>query len=964
MADAIAAKGMFYINASVTNTHGQDRLAEIVIRDNSDILFRDQGWMVHITRFSCSTQQSLHFIDKDDELFITFRYENQNFGNAIRQFTWRATEDVNTLAAFLKQVNDSIPVMDHQNGAVPTAVFTVTQDGRFRLATHNSIGLGPEQYLGIAPSPKFADIVGWDEAELNIAFQASSDLKCRQYIRWYESIFPGTFRGKYLEDGNEDDWTIMHNDMMQYFMWDFCNVQGINVNGTLHTNVGNLAGCGPNGLRRNGAQAGPYLDDWLHPRTAVRQITTFYNMDPVLVTNGGHGRVVGMYRRAGLTVGGTYTLRDSRTGVINTVPVAGTANRERYVVDSNIVMGQICEMRMIAMNSSNRVLRVGRAPDQTAGGGTNQFGRFARLGDSVFISYSQPAQAILHYDESHMLEFKIIRIDEVAPGNYTTWGPPGNVANHYAFDGRQQDLYLDCALPQENHGRMIQNFNVINAGNAGGVNFFGEKILIGTRRMPGDTMIDTQVIQTVAATGAAGEYLLGFVALGWTWLLGDVVVSPTGERGVVTGIIITSSFATVTWPSYVPVQGQTLTHYHKDAFDAVFAEDMRNLRQMSTLTKCLPYDRQGNPQVNGNKIRYIQWFCEHDPLLHDIISRPNILNFHVQKEIKESFFAHQANVQLGHVGGPALLLFFSTDAVTVAAPDYAILPHCTCEDGYWPSGMFSIICEGGKYDTYFQWLSDKLDADTLLSDSGPRLRFSASAAGSRRVDRHQNDANAYWPTVLDVIPGSRSVDGNNRILLAYTDLAQNFTQAQFLGNGTNLNGLHFRTDVANALMLRSIINKKATTSSVITAEANGGYIRLETKTNDAIQSQLSGQVDLAMPWRAINIVSPDLLHEPERSQDANSELPILSSYTLQAQFDPSVDDQGDITGFTSTPHGDMQFSEGGLRRYHRLVKVPGGLRTFSLQAQLSPKDPSKPIKRILLPPGGSFNCQILFLQKH
>ena len=236
--------------------------------------------------------------------------------------------------------------------------------------------------------------------------------------------------------------------------------------------------------------------------------------------------------------------------------------------------------------------------------------------------------------------------------------------------------------------------------------------------------------------------------------------------------------------------------------------------------------------------------------------------------------------------------------------------------------------------------------------------------GSRPCDRGQGDAQAYWPTIVDVIPASRSVDGNNRILLSYTTSDVNFTQAQFLGNGTNLNGVYFRTDGQHALMLRAIINKKAVTSSVVTAEANRSYIRLETLTIDAIQSQLAGQVDIAMPWRAINIVSPDLLHEPERSQDANSELPILSSYTLQAQFDPSVDDQGDITGFTSTPHGDMQFSEGGLRRYHSLVKVPGGLRTFSLQAQLSPKDPAKPMKRILLPPGGSFNCQILFLRKH
>ena len=160
-------------------------------------------------------------------------------------------------------------------------------------------------------------------------------------------------------------------------------------------------------------------------------------------------------------------------------------------------------------------------------------------------------------------------------------------------------------------------------------------------------------------------------------------------------------------------------------------------------------------------------------------------------------------------------------------------------------------------------------------------------------------------------------------------------------------------------MLKAIVGKHATTLSAKTAAENNSYIRLEIASIDSIVSELSGQVDLAMPWRAIDIVSPDLMHEPERSQDANSALPIISSYTLRAQFDPSVDDQGIIQGFTSTPHGDMQFSEGGLRRYHSLVKVPGGLRTFSLQAQLSPKNPEESIKRILLPPGGSFNAQIL-----
>ena len=153
MADAIAAKGMFYINASVTNTHAEDRLAEIVIRDNSDILFRDQGWMVHVTRFNVSTQQSLHFIDKDDDLYITFRYENEFFGQAIRQYTWRAGENVNTLASFLAQINDAIPIMDHPDGAAPVATFSVTQDGKFLLKTFNTFELGPIQFLAEPETP-------------------------------------------------------------------------------------------------------------------------------------------------------------------------------------------------------------------------------------------------------------------------------------------------------------------------------------------------------------------------------------------------------------------------------------------------------------------------------------------------------------------------------------------------------------------------------------------------------------------------------------------------------------------------------------------------------------------------------------------------------------------------------------------------------------------------------------------
>ena len=103
------------------------------------------------------------------------------------------------------------------------------------------------------------------------------------------------------------------------------------------------------------------------------------------------------------------------------------------------------------------------------------------------------------------------------------------------------------------------------------------------------------------------------------------------------------------------------------------------------------------------------------------------------------------------------------------------------------------------------------------------MRFNPGPAGSRSCNRGQGDGVANFPTVLDVIPASRSI--------------ANFTAAQFVGI-TDLNGLDL-----DSSMLRAIINKKATTNSLLAAIENNSYIRLEIRTLDAIQSALAGQVD-------------------------------------------------------------------------------------------------------------------------
>ncbi|HHZ93489.1 TPA: hypothetical protein EYN65_23895 [Candidatus Poribacteria bacterium] len=156
------------------------------------------------------------------------------------------------------------------------------------------------------------------------------------------------------------------------------------------------------------------------------------------------------------------------------------------------------------------------------------------------------------------------------------------------------------------------------------------------------------------------------------------------------------------------------------------------------------------------------------------------------------------------------------------------------------------------------------------------------------------------------------------------------------------------------------VYKSNTTLSIVN---NPAGLNLSIRSNDSFTSELNGQVDLAFPYKSISLTSPDLLAIPERTGDANSLQPILSSYSIPTVFDASAKMTGEVTGFTSTPYGTVTFSEGGSRRYHSLNAIPGGLRQFSVMCVLDPKDDSRAKTRMMIPAGGRFSCQFLFVRK-
>ena len=154
---------------------------------------------------------------------------------------------------------------------------------------------------------------------------------------------------------------------------------------------------------------------------------------------------------------------------------------------------------------------------------------------------------------------------------------------------------------------------------------------------------------------------------------------------------------------------------------------------------------------------------------------------------------------------------------------------------------------------------------------------------------------------------------------------------------------------------------KGNTTLYLKDNING--VNLAVRTGDYIKSERSGQVDVAFPFKSISLTSNDLMAVPERSGDSNQLQPILSSYNIPTMFDAGTSTSGEISNFTSTPYGTVTFSEGGARRYHNLTSIPGGLRQFTVQCILDPKDDSAPKSVLKLPPNGRFSLQMVFVKK-
>ena len=92
--------------------------------------------------------------------------------------------------------------------------------------------------------------------------------------------------------------------------------------------------------------------------------------------------------------------------------------------------------------------------------------------------------------------------------------------------------------------------------------------------------------------------------------------------------------------------------------------------------------------------------------------------------------------------------------------------------------------------------------------------------------------------------------------------------------------------------------------------------------------------------------------------------PIISSFILDATVSGfSCDKSGNIQGYTETPYGTVTYVEN-TRRWHKLAQIPGDLRSFSITAEVTPRDNRLHPEPIMLAPGQTFSWQLIMLKEY
>ena len=1020
MAEALISADHFYINGSQFNNTDVNQDAIISVQDSDDILQRSDDWLVHVTRFSCDSMVSLPYVETDS----TAKWTVKIFGidhAGLETFNFVLDRDYATPLDLINAMNYKSRFRPDAGGSYETYRFSIDAGGRFRRSLPES---GPE-YITYAATPSMNKLLGFDNVTSFLKFTPNYVHQYCNACDWLYvqaqniSTAANIFNGHYFDSMNKVLLRLLNGLEIQTWTRAGVEVDDANlptmVAGFLDT-INLLVGFVPNDRGRTpGPQAttnqalltkgGPVLCEYfdITPNAHHNVDSGFKAFTSKMGWTNGQE-----YDDLGAQYGGLVHFTDLAAATSSiAVPCSnwpirkpgtnGIFAHSRYVYPLDSVFGYSL--------SGHYTMEVAMAGGSSAVVGMNSSSWDANDPTSIRLIHPLISKVKVGDDMWYQDKFPYARgVNQLQP-SLTSRG----FSVHQVLAISEDRLTIRVDFPI---GPLVQ------ASTADPNWATGLDLLFTDRRVPfqsrsvsfndivhiwhevytdeephqAENTISHLQLKANQYTGAAIGDTLYWILDGALQAQGYPIVNVSGSSP---NHIIAYTGRTPT--SVLGFEHDTYGLFiHKRAADlARWAIDVENLKRAATTFSYhqIAYPRGSVvPAATVGRInypaRYQQTYdkanlhkqvqnaakqARSDTLFDNVGSGDGLgITFEgVTEEVLSSIPETAEVVDMGTTTaldfGAHYLIPQGTPAAQQTGSTLGIYRQGTVMFERLPNPFVTVRAYIGQADInnfvkanpmarpWLHFLPGSYHSDITNTTTG-YLTFRAAPAGTTNY-------NMISPLCLGIVaePLFDLFANDAFIFWTPTDPIDNIVPIDMAaGYGQIFSPQAHVTVSYNSLSKPYILGRKELQSSTIAANEE---VRLFSSDSDYIASTLISQVEHIFPFQKIILSSADLRQVPERSADAASRQPILTSYTLTTIIGTSIDSKGESAGGNSAPFGTIYFSETGARRFHHLIKVPGPLRQFKIEANITRKDPSKPETRVLLNPGGHFTCQLLFMKK-
>ena len=161
MAESLLAKDQFYINGSFYNDTDEDQDAVITVKDSADILNRGEGWLVHVTRFSCDSMRSLAYIVADTSATWSI-IAKDTAGTSSHVWDFTLDRDYATPHDLISEMNMKGRYMTTNRDKWEVYRFEIDAGGRFRLKMATTSGVSNGWHITYSGSESMNKLLGFE----------------------------------------------------------------------------------------------------------------------------------------------------------------------------------------------------------------------------------------------------------------------------------------------------------------------------------------------------------------------------------------------------------------------------------------------------------------------------------------------------------------------------------------------------------------------------------------------------------------------------------------------------------------------------------------------------------------------------------------------------------------------------------------------------------------------------------